>query len=243
MNAKNIIVLALVASATMTSTAFAAVGDYKEIACDAAYFSANSCKACFEGKAIAVGEAVNGLYDGWTNKNASEQLIYKDEQTMPSMVPTSPATTFVANPSDPALFWKFGKEIIWTDSTTGTGRQEFMLSAGKTVRFLEGDLGASYTLSATDKKAGETVGVLVIPINYHNVDVDGNEGKREVHTECVAYTSKAAIARVVPVETVKPAQLPPKMTTVKTGPQEMILVALALLIAAGFIVARNRKTV
>jgi hypothetical protein len=92
---------------------------------------------------------------------------------------------------------------------------------------LEGDLGASYTLTSTDKKDGETLGVLKFPLSYHNVDADGNEGKKETHIECVAYTSKvaAAVAAVVPVEVVKPAPVTPivpepkKMTAVKTGPE------------------------
>lgn len=226
-----------------TTQAFAAVGDYKETACTAEYFTANSCSACFEGMALANGDQINGLYDTWTNKNANEQLIYKDEQTLPEMVPLSSGTVFTANPLDPTAFWKYGTQVIWTDSATGTGKQEFMLDAGKSVQFLEADLGASYTLISTDKAEGEIVGVLKFPISYHNVDADGNEGGKETHIECVSYTAKvAAAAAVVPVEIVEPlAPVPEKMTTVKTGPEALILMTLALLIAAGFIVVRNRK--
>lgn len=231
-----------------TTQAFAAVGDYKETACTAEYFTANSCTACFEGIALATGDQVNGLYDSWTNKNATEQLIYKDEQVMPEMVPTSAGTTFVANPTDPAAYWKYGAQVIWTDSATGTGKQEFMLDAGKSVKFVEADLGASYTLTATDKKNGEVVGVAKFPLSYHNVDADGIEGKKETHVECVAYTAKVAAVAAAPVEVVKPAPAPqpvpktPKPTTaVKTGPESLILVTLALLITAGFVVIRSRK--
>lgn len=136
-----------------TTQAFASVGDYKEVACSAEYFTANSCGACFEGTALAKGDQINGLYDTWTNKNANEQLIYKDEQTMPEIVSLSPGTIFVANPVDPTAYWKFGNQVIWTDSATGTGKQEFMLDAGKSVKFLEADLGASYTMTTTDAKA------------------------------------------------------------------------------------------
>lgn len=240
MSTGKILAFTLLVSATITTTTFAAVGNYKEISCDAAYFANNSCNACFEGKAVSVGDEINGLYDMWSNKNSTEQLIYKDEQVMPSMVTTSAGTTFTANPSDPSLFWKFGPQIIWTDSATGSGKQEFMLDAGKTVRFLEGDIGAAYKLASTDKANGEVVGVLAIPTSYHNIDADGNEGKKQVHIECVSYTNKAAVAKVVPVEIVKPAPAP-KLTTVKTGPEEMILVAVALLIAAGFVIVKNRK--
>lgn len=241
MNAKGLVGLVFFLVSTQT---FAAVGDYKEISCTAEYFTANNCGACFEGKSLASGDQINGLYDSWTNKNVNEQLIYKDEQSLPQMVPLSAGTTFTMNPTDPATFWKYGSQVIWTDSATGTGKQEFMLDAGKSVKFVEADLGASYTLTATDKKEGETVGVLKFPIAYHNVDADGNEGKKETHIECVAYTAKAAVAKAAPVEVVKPlpkAPEPKKMTTVKTGPESLFLMALALFIAAGFVIVKNRK--
>lgn len=226
-----------------TTQAFAAVGDYKETACTAEYFTANSCGACFEGTSLATGDQINGLYDSWTNKNANEQLIYKDEQTMPQMMPLSSGTIFITNPIDPTAYWKYGNQVIWTDSATGTGKQEFMLDAGKSVKFLEADLGASHTLTATDKKDGEVIGVLKFPLSYHNVDADGNEGKKETHIECVSYTAKVAAAKVVPTEVIKPAPQPKTMTKVKTGPESLILMTLALLIAAGVVIMRNRKSV
>ena len=76
---------------------------------------------------------------------------------MPEMIPTSSGTVFLANPVDPSAYWKFGNQVIWTDSATGTGKQEFMLDAGKSIKFLEAELGASYTLSSTDKKTNEVI--------------------------------------------------------------------------------------
>lgn len=224
-----------------TSAVFAAVGDYKETACTAELTS-QSCDVCFTGDKVAPGGQVTGFFDSWTNKNQNEQIIYKDEQTMPEMIALSSGTVFTANPLDPESFWKFGSAVIWTDSATGTGKQEFMLDAGKTVRYIEADLGASYTLTSTDRAGGEVVGVLRFPLNYHNVDTDGNEGKKETITECVAYTADVATAKVTPVETVQPTPEPKKMTTVKTGPGEsLVLVAMALLIAAGLVAVRRRK--
>ena len=227
-----------------TTQTFASVGDYKETACTASYFTANNCTACFEGKAVAVGDQINGLYDTWTNKNSNEQLIYKDEQSFPTLVPLSSGTVFLANPVDPASYWKYGNQVIWTDSATGTGKQEFMLDAGKTVKFLEADLGASYTLNTSDVANGAVAAVLAFPISYHNVDADGNEGKKETHIECVSYTAKVLAAVVAPVEVVQPLPNPPvpqKITAVKTGPEALIFMTLALLIAAGFMVVKNRK--
>lgn len=245
MNRKSFLLGALLL--TSVTTAFAAVGDYKTTDCSPAYFTSNNCSACFDGGSISQGTPLTGLYDSWSNKNQSEQIVYKDEQTMPEMVALSAGTTFTANPIDPTAFWKFGSSVIWTDSVTGTGKQEFMLEAGKTVKFLESDLGASYILSATDKANGEAVGILKFPINYHNVDIDGNEGNKETYIECVAYTANVATVAVTPVEVVIPAPQQPtpepkQMTKVKTGPESsLILLSLALIISAGFIVVRSRK--
>ncbi|MFA6090570.1 MAG: hypothetical protein WC774_02235 [Candidatus Gracilibacteria bacterium] len=237
MNTKGLFAIALLLT---TTQAFASVGDYKETACSAEYFTANNCSACFEGMDLANGDQINGLYDSWMNKNTNEQIIYKGEQVMPEIIPLSAGTTFVANPLDPTTFWKYGTEVIWTDSPTGSGKQEFILDAAKSVKFLEADLGASYTLTATDKAAGEVLGVLKFPLSYHNVDLDGNEGKKETHIECVSYTSKAAApVAVLPVEVINP--VPTQMTTVKTGPESLLIMAFALLIAAGFVIVRNRK--
>lgn len=224
-----------------TSAVFGAAGDYKETPCSAELTS-QSCDACFMGEKIAPGGQITGFFDSWTNKNQSEQIIYKDEQALPEMIAMSSGTIFTANPLDPESFWKFGSAVIWTDSATGTGKQEFMLDAGKTVRFIEADLGASYTLTSTDKAGGEIVGILKFPLNYHNVDTDGNEGMKETHTECVAYTADITTATVTPVETIQPTPEPKQMTTVKTWPESIILVILTLLIAAGLVAVRKRKT-
>lgn len=189
-----------------------------------------------------MGGKISGLYDMWTNKNKTEQIAYKDEQTFPEIVPLSSGTTFTANPLDASAFWKYGSEAIWTDSTTGTGRQEFMLEAGKTVKFMEADLGAGYTLDTTDKSNGEVVALVKFPVAYHNVDEDGNEGKKETHIECVAYSADVTVAPPAPQPT-EPTPVPQKMTTVKTGPESILLFAVALLIAALIIMVRSRRRV
>ncbi|MDD2892139.1 MAG: hypothetical protein PHQ95_04185 [Candidatus Gracilibacteria bacterium] len=244
MNTKGLVGIILL---FVTTQAFAAVGDYTETACTAEYFTINNCNLCFEGTSLSVGDKIDGLYDTWTNNNSTEQLIYKDEQMLPEMVPLSPGTVFTANPLDSTAFWKYGNQVIWTDSVIKAGSQEFMLDAGKSVKFLEADIGASYTLASTDKADGELVGVLKIPLAYHNIDIDGNEGVKEIQTECVSYTTKVAATTVAaPIEIVTPeppvmTPVPEKMTTVKTGSESLIFMAFALLIAAGIVIARNRK--
>lgn len=232
--------LALAAALTLVtvSNAFALPGDYKEIECSTqAFFAANNCNQCFDGGKVAVGQKITGLYDTWTNKNAAEQIAYKNEQVYPEIVNLGgDATSWKSTPSDPSLFWKYGAEVLWVDSLTGTGKQEYVLDPGKTVTFMEADLGANYSLEKTDKKAGEAVGLAKFPVAFHDVSADGKESAVQLHYECVAFASEAAPA---PAPVVKPVT--PQATVVKTGPESFLLLALAALLTLSFVAFRRKK--
>lgn len=122
------------------------------------------------------------------------------------------------------------------DSLTGTGKQEYVLDPGKTVTFMEADLGANYSLEKTDKKAGEFVGIAKFPVAFHDVSADGKESAVQLHYECVAFASEAAQA---PAPVVKPVT--PQATVVKTGPESFLLLALAALLALTFVAFRRKK--
>lgn len=230
--------LAAALALVSVSQAFALPGDYKEIECSTqAFFSANNCNQCFDGGKVAVGQKVTGLYDTWTNKNASEQIAYKDEQTYPEIVSLGGnGTSWKTTPSDPKLFWKYGAEVLWVDSLTGSGKQEFVLDPSKTITFMEADLGANFSLEKTDKKAGEFVGLAKFPVAFHDVTAAGKDGPVQTHYECVAFATESA---PVPAPVVKPA--PPKATAVKTGPESFLLLALAALLSLSFFAFRRKK--
>lgn len=220
------------------SQAFALPGDYKEIECSTqAFFAANNCNQCFDGGKVAVGQKVTGLYDTWTNKNATEQIAYKDEQVYPEIVNLGgDATSWKSTPSDPATFWKYGSEVLWVDSLTGSGKQEYVLDPGKTVTMMEADLGANYSLEKTDKKAGEFVGLAKFPVAFHDVTAAGKDGPVQLHYECVAFASESA-----PAPAPKPAPTPVKATAVKTGPESFLLLALAALLSLSLVAFRRKK--
>ena len=235
---KTLTSLFAIASISIVSIASAAPGDYKEISCASqAFFAANSCNQCFEGGKVTVGQKITGFQDTWTNGTKNELIAYKDEQVYPDMVSLGGAgTSWVATPNTPSLYWKYGTDVVWVNSLTGSGKQEFSLEPGKTITFMDSDFGASYALDKNDTKAGGYVGLMKFPVVYHEVGAaGGKEGAKQTHLECVAFSTAAAPAVVVP-----PKPQPPKLP--KTGPGEMALLGgLALLLGLGVVSYRRRK--
>lgn len=230
---------------------FAASGDYKEVSCSTqTFFGSNSCNQCFDGGSLTVGQKLTGLYDTWTNKNTTDQVMYQDEQANPTLVNLAgTATTFVSNPSTESKFWKFSSEMIFTSeasSGTGTARKVFTLKPGKTVRLMDSEFGAYYQLEKTDAKKGDHVALLKFPANYHDVsDQNGKPGVMQKHLECVAFTANVAAAAAVSTPAkVVPTPTPTQATKVKTGAADTFLfVGLAMLLAMAFMFARKRRTV
>lgn len=230
-----------------TPFTFAASGDYKEVACGTqTFFGTNSCNQCFEGGTLTSGQKLTGLYDSWTNKNSTEQIIYKDEQVNPTLVNLGGnGTSFLSNPTDDSKFWKFGSEIIFTpesSSSSGAARSVFSLKPGKTVRVMDSEFGAYYQLEKTDAKKGAYVALLKFPVNYHDVsDQTGKAGNVQKHLECVAFAADVPTASVsTPVKIVP---TPTQATKVKTGAADTFLfVALAMLLALAFMFARKRRS-
>ncbi|EKE26498.1 MAG: hypothetical protein ACD_4C00262G0004 [uncultured bacterium (gcode 4)] len=200
------------------------IWNYPEVACDKDYFTQNACNQCFDWWIKATWEKLSNLTDSWTNPNSTEQVIYKDEQTLPEMVNVwGAATKWISNPVDTSNFWKFSEEIVWTDSKTWTWKQEFLLEWGKTVNFLESDLWANYVLNSTDKKEWEAVWILKFPINYHNIDASWKESGKLGHIECVAYKAWAQALQ-------KPLPPAKEVTKVKTWPEFFIFILAAMMI-------------
>lgn len=235
---------ALLLAATLAFASFApafAANDYAEVECNTnPAFAANNCNQCFDGGKAAVGQKLTGLYDTWTNKNASEQIAYKDEQKYPEIVNLGgDGTSWKSTPTDETQFWKYGSEVLWVDSLTGTGKQEFVLDPGKSITFMEADLGANYSLAKTDAKGGDPVGLLKFPVVYHDINSSGKESAAQTHYECVLLAADVSAA---PAPTPAPTPAPPpKATAVKTGPESFLLVGLAGLLSLSLLAFRRKK--
>lgn len=214
------------------------VWNYSEVACDKDYFTQNTCNQCFEWGKKMSGEKIAWLTDSWTNPNSTEQIIYKWEQSFPELINLWwEGTKWVNNPIESEKFWKYNDEIVWTDSATGPGVQEFLLEWGRTVNFLEADLWASYALESSNKNEWDPIGLLKFYINYHDTDASARESDVKTHIECVAYYSWNPVI----AEVKKPTPVTPKeVTKVKTGPEAMIFVIAALLVSLA-IMSRRKK--
>jgi hypothetical protein len=211
------------------------IGNYVEVACDKEFFTANACNQCFDWGKKATAEKITGLTDSWTNPNTTEQVIYKDEQKMPEFVNLGWAnTSWLTNPEDSSIFYKYSDELAWTDSATWSGKQEFLLEWSKTTPFLESDLGASYTLQSTDKVEWDAVWLLKFQINYHDTDATAKESEAKAHTECVAYYAGT------PAPVVAAPVTPQEVTQVKTGPESLVLILVALLLSFGLLKYRKK---
>ena len=219
---------------TTVATPKGGIGNYVEVACDKDFFTQNGCNQCFDwGKKMAW-EKITWLTDSWTNPNTAEEVIYNDEQVMPAFLNLWGGNTiWVTNPQEPEKFWKYSDEVVWTDSQTWSGKQEFLLEWGKMINFLESDLGASYTLQSTDKQEWDAVGLLKFSLNYHDIDDTAKEWDKQLHTECVAYYAWTP-APVAPVP-----ETPKEVTKVKTGPESYALIIVALALA--WVLVRLRK--
>jgi hypothetical protein len=253
---KVLVVLTGAVIASQSMIAFADIGEYAEIKCDSPEFAQNNCNQCFDGGKVAIGEKLTNLFDTWTNANPTEEIIYKDEQSMPELINLGgDKTKWSSVPDDPTRFWKFANEIAWVNSafsnvssSTGTvassgstitgttpssSKQEFLLEANNKIRFLESDLGAVHTLEATDKKDGDSVGLIKYSLNYHDISADGNESSVKNHVECVSYKLSG--------EQAKPPVVPPTATKVKTGPGMLIIILAALGLGFGIVRLKGKK--
>lgn len=211
------------------------IGNYPEVACDKDFFTSNSCGQCFDwGKKMAW-EKIAWLTDSWTNPNSTEQVIYKDEQKMPEFVNLGwEGTKWLSNPTESDKFYKFADDVVWNDSATWSGKQEFLLESWKTVGFLEADLWASYALESSDKKEWDAIWLLKFNIAYHDTDASAKESEMKTHTECVAYYAWKP-APVAPI-----AQTPAEATKVKTWPETIVLLIAALFLSFVFIKYRKK---
>jgi hypothetical protein len=228
-------------SASMGSS----LGEYKAVACNTnPAFSTNSCDQCFVGGSVKVGGDLNGLFDNWTNNTSNMLIAYKDEQKLPNMV--SFGSTWSNTPTDLAKFWKNSSDITWISTGSG-GRMNYILQAGQKVKFIDSELGARYVLDKTDKKDGDTIGMIRYPIVSHAVDkTTGNEGPAVTHYECVSYTLSAPV--VTPTPTPKPTPATPvpptkEVTQTATGPTEtLILILAAFFIAFGMMFSLRKRS-
>ncbi len=229
-----------------------ALAEFPTIACTTnPAFTANSCNLCYDGGNVKVGERLTGLFDTWTNANSTAQLLYKDEQMMPDIKNLGGGSTeWSSTPNENDKVWRYTTEVVWTPSSATGSRSQFFLMPNDKVKFLEADTGAGYNLVKTDKKSGDAVGLVRYPTIYRNIDEAGNESEKQTNYECVIYKASVAVAapptpvtptpKPTPV-TPTPKPTPAQVTTPKTGPETLLLIAAAFFIAFGMMFSLRKE--
>lgn len=223
------------------------LGENKSVTCASnTAFGTNSCDECFDGGSVTVGKRLTGLFDNWTNNTTGFMIAYQSEQKNPNMVAFG-ATTWTASPADESKLWKSSSDIIWSPSQTGSTKMQYVLAAGQKVKFVEADLAAGYTLTKTDRKNGDLVGMMKYPIVAHVLEGGINVGAAKTHIECVAYNLSAAPVVMNPTTPVTPGKPPvkpvtPEITKTATGPAEtIILILAAFFIAFGLMFSLRKR--
>lgn len=123
---------------------------------------------------------------------------------------------------------------------------QYILAAGQKVRFVEADLAAGYTLTKTDRKNGDLVGMMRYPIVAHVLEGGINVGAAKTHYECVAYNLSAPVLATptptTPTSTTPKQPVTPDITKTQTGPAEtIVLILAAFFIAFGLMFSLRKR--
>ncbi len=210
----------------ITTSTYAA---YESVSCDSnADFTANSCNECFAWGTAAVWDNKGLLTDVWKNNSENAQVLFKEEQEMPSMIALGSSSWKEIKASDSVDFWQYTSDL---DALYNEDHLGYTLEAGNSVTWIESTLGSAYNLESSSVAKWDNVGMIVYDIATHNIDATGTPAlDKQTHRECVLYTSwDEADTPVVPEN----PELP------QTGPEHIFLALAALLL--GFGVLRFRK--
>ncbi len=218
---KKAIILGVFALLAITTTNAA----YKEVSCSSdPLFEQYSCNQCFNWWEQAIWSNIWFLNDKWVNNNDNKQILYKDEQDMPSMKSIN-NTTWKQIP-DSENFWEYTSDM---DKYYSDEQLWYVLPWKTSVDWLESKQWYAYNLESTDAKKWDPVWVLVYSIAIHNIQWENNVQIKSIkHNECVLFSS-ATEKNDTPVVKTKPKKLP------QTWPQEILLLILAMILAFGVV--------
>lgn len=175
---KKLLLLVVIATGIVSLSAFA---EQKLVQCDSkTIFSDNTCDVCYEDAATGTGTAIDikDVKIPWKNATTTSEVIYKLESEQPEIVSELTTETTPTNVKD---VWKFTNP--WTGSLN-----EFVLTTGKTVNFVETNTAAKITV--TDKSGVTDKSVLIIsPLVYHerNTTTLSEDETPKTRNTCVLY--------------------------------------------------------
>jgi len=220
-------VLALLAFSTSSAA-------YQEVSCSTdPLFEQYSCNQCFNWGEQVVGSNIWFLSDKWVNNNDNAQILYKDEQDMPSMKSIN-ETTWNQLP-DAEKFWEYTEELNQYYSEEEGG---YILPWQESVDWLQSAEGYAYNLESTNAKKWDPVWVLVYTLAVHNIEGENDVQVEAIkHNECVLFTSGSDKTE----EPALPATEEPKKLP-QTGPEHILLLILAMILAFGVVKFTQKRS-
>lgn len=216
---------------TLVSPSFAAEVTEVELSSDIV-FSENSCDQAFLRTPNAVvWDNISNMIDAWMNTGSVPQILYKEEQVMPRIVPLWGANWREVKVSDNVNFWTYTSDL---ETIYSEEEQWYLLEAGQSINWIESTLGSAYQLSSNTAPEGTNIGLIIYDTTIHNIVGWIPEIDSTVHRECVLIKSGAPsdTPTSIPEE---PSELP------QTGAEHILLALIALLLGAGLFFM-TRKT-
>lgn len=231
MKTKNLLAFAVLLWLTLQSVSAA----YTEIQCSTdPVFAQNSCNQCFSWWEKGQWEAFGFINDVFINKTTNSKLIYKEEQTMPSMINLWwEKTSWSQTPSGWDAFWQYSKDF---ETYYSSGQEAYVIWWGKQVSRIESRDGFAYKLEKNTVAKWQNIGLLVFSVTSHDL-VNGEVSIDTIeHKECVLF--KSGVPSQNPVVTINE----PVKRLPQTGPEHVLLVLVALLLWLGLFGLKRKNS-
>ena len=169
------------------------------------------------------------LTDIWSNGTSKSMYMLKAENELTDSVRmlSLNGAAWSYEPSQD-WFWEYTPALEELTNDAGF----YTLEAGKSVDWIQSKLGYSIKLNKWAWN-GKNSGLLKYTLNVHVDDAGTPAEATTSHTECVLFKSSWVATTTTPTKEVK--KLP------QTGPQEVLLLLLSLLLAGGLFFVSRKK--
>ena len=217
--------IALLAITGVSSTSAA----YSEVSCGSdEVFAAYSCIQCFDWWEKAENTNLGLLTDVWSNTTSKDMYMLKAENEL-----TDSVRMFSLNDAawsyEPSQdgFWEYTN---WLEELTND-EGFYTLESWESTDWIQSRMGYSIKLNRSALE-GQNIGLLKYTLNVHLDEGGFPDTDTTSHTECVLFKSAWADA---PVTHEEPKELP------QTGPQEVLLLLLSLILAGWLFLVSKRR--
>ena len=169
------------------------------VRCDSnTVLAANSCDVCYDGWTQVEGDYIGFFNDDWENESDGLEIMYKEEQVIPQVIPLGWASWGESKASPGVDFWQYTPEFeaLYSENYGG-----YILEAGWSIAWIESSLWSGYSLQSSSVAAGVPVGMIIYDRVSQQVLPNGNFNiMADSHRECVLITSGIPRSDTPPIE-------------------------------------------